>query len=286
MNAPPSPLRVGRIPYANLVPIYHGLGNVGVPDGISFVDGHPFELNRMLRGGELDLSPSSSIEYAAHPDRYLLCPGISVSSKSRVMSVLLLSNGPLRDLPPEPIAVTGNSDTSILLLEILLRESLGRGNLLVRTELPAREALRRHPAHLVIGDEAIRAAVDGVAPHVTDLGEWWRRETGKPFVFALWIATRCAWEERRDPLSRFSAALLEAKRSAQASIRRGEYPWGGPDWIPPAFLDAYWHCLSYDLGEEAEGLSLFYELAAKIGRIAAVPPLRFLEIRPGIPVVK
>lgn len=286
MNAPPSPLRVGRIPYANLVPIFHGLGNVGVPDGISFVDGHPFELNRMLRGGELDLSPSSSIEYAAHPDRYLLCPGISVSSKSRVMSVLLLSNGPLRDLPPEPIAVTGNSDTSILLLEILLRESLGRENLLVRTELPAREALRRHPAHLVIGDEAIRAAVDGVAPHVTDLGEWWRRETGKPFVFALWIATRSAWEERRDPLSRFSAALLEAKRSAQDSIRRGEYPWGGPDWIPPAFLDAYWHCLSYDLGEEAEGLSLFYGLAAKIGRIAAVPPLRFLEIRPGIPVVK
>ena len=202
------------------------------------------------------------------------------------MSVLLLSNGPLRQLPPEPIAVTGNSDTSITLLEILLRESLGRANLLVRTELPAREALRRYPAHLVIGDEAIRASVDGVAPHVTDLGEWWRRETGKPFVFALWIATRSAWKERRDPLSRFSAALLEAKRSAQASIRRGEYPWGGPDWIPPAFLDAYWRCLSYDLEEEAEGLSLFYELAAKIGRIPAAPPLRYLEIGRGIPVVK
>ena len=42
------------------------------------------------------------------------------------MSVLLLSNGPLRRLPPDPIAVTGSSDTSILLLEILLRESLGR----------------------------------------------------------------------------------------------------------------------------------------------------------------
>ena len=202
------------------------------------------------------------------------------------MSVLLLSNGPLRRLPPEPIAVTGNSDTSITLLEILLRESLGRKNLLVRTELSAREALRRYPAHLVIGDEAIRAAVDGVAPHVTDLGMWWRRETGKPFVFALWIAARRAWEERRDPLSRFSAALLEAKRSAQASIRRGEYPWGGPDWIPPAFRDAYWRCLSYDLGEETEGLSLFYEMAAKIGRIPAAPPLRFLEIGQETIVVK
>jgi len=138
----------------------------------------------------------------------------------------------------------------------------------------------------VIGDEAIRAAVDGVAPYVTDLGEWWRRETGKPFVFALWIATRTAWKERRDPLSRFSAALLTAKRAAQASIRRGKYPWGGPDWIPPAFREAYWRCLSYDLDEEAEGLTLFYGLAAKIGRIPAAPPLRFLETGQGTAVVK
>jgi chorismate dehydratase len=278
MTSHPAPLRVGRIPYANLVPIFHGLATGDVPGGVSFVDGHPSELNRKLRDGDLDLAPSSSIEYAVHPDRYLLCPDISISSKRRVMSVLLLSNGPLRRLPPDPIAVTGSSDTSITLLEILLRESLGRKNLLVRTELPAREALRRYPAHLVIGDEAIRAAVDRVAPHVTDLGEWWWRETGKPFVFALWIASRSGWKDRREPLSRFSAALLDAKRTAQASIRRGESPWGGPDWIPPSFRDAYWRCLSYDLGVEAEGLSLFYELAAKIGRIPAAPPLRFLEI--------
>lgn len=282
-----SPLRVGRIPYANLAPIFHGLATGDVPGGVSFVDGHPSELNRKLRDGELDISPSSSIEYALHPDRYLLCPDISISSRRRVMSVLLLSNEPLRRLSPEPIAVTGNSDTSITLLEILLRESLGRANPLVRTGLPAREALRRHPAYLVIGDEAIRSAVDGVAPHVTDLGEWWRRETGKPFVFALWIAARSAWEERRGPVSRFSAALLDAKRTAQASILRGEYPWGAPDRIPPAFLDEYWHCLSYDLGEETAGLSLFYGLAAKVGRIPAAPPLRFLEIGyQGAPVVK
>jgi chorismate dehydratase len=272
------PLRVGRIPYANLLPIFHGLVTGGVPGGVSFVEGHPSDLNRKLREGELDLSPSSSIEYAACPDRYLLCPGISISSKDRVMSVLLLSNDPLRKLPPDPISVTGNSDTSVMLLEILLRESLGRDNLLVRTDLPAKEALRRHPAHLVIGDEAIRAAIDTVAPHVTDLGEWWRRETGKPFVFSLWIAARTAWEERRDPLSRFSGALLEAKRSAQASILRGEYPWGGPVWIPAAVRDAYWRCLSYDLDEEMGGLSLFYDLAAKIGGIPEAPPLRFLEI--------
>jgi chorismate dehydratase len=280
-------LRVGRIPYANLLPIFHALEEGGAPEGIAYVEGHPSELNRRLREGELDISPSSSIEYAIRPDAYLLCPDISISCRSRVMSVLLLSNGPLKELPPDPVAVTGSSDTSVTLLEILLRESLGKRNLLLRTELPPAEALRRYPAYLAIGDEAIRASLAGIAPHVTDLGEWWRRETGKPFVFALWIAARAAWQdERREALSRFAAALVLAKRSVQASIRRGEYPWGGPDWIPPGFREAYWQCLSYDLAGEAEGLSLFFRLAEKIGRIPSAPPLRFLGTGRESPVVK
>lgn len=280
-------LRVGRIPYANLLPIFHTLEEGGTPEGIAYVEGHPSELNRRLREGDLDISPSSSIEYAIRPDAYLLCPDISISCRSRVMSVLLLSNGPLKELPPDPVAVTGSSDTSVTLLEILLRESLGRRNLLLRTELTPAEALRRYPAYLAIGDEAIRASLAGIAPHVTDLGEWWRRETGKPFVFALWIAARAAWQdERREALSRFAAALVLAKRSVQASIRRGEYPWGGPDWIPPGFREAYWQCLSYDLAGEAEGLSLFFRLAEKIGRIQSAPPLRFLGTGRESPMVK
>ena len=273
-----SVLRVGRIPYANLVPIFHALRSTGAPDEALFVEGHPSELNLLLRSGGLDLSPNSSIEYAVRPDLYILCPGISIASHTRVMSVLLLSNGPLRELPPDPIAVTGASDTSVALLEILLGESLGRRNPLVRTEQTPEEALRDHPAYLAIGDEAIRAAVEGTAPHITDLGEWWKRETGKPFVFALWIASRDAWEgPQRGALSRFAAALIDAKHSVQDSIRRGEYPWGGPDWIPAKFREDYWRCLSYDLDKEAEGLSLFYRLAEKYGRIPSAPPLRFLE---------
>lgn len=271
-------LRVGRIPYANLVPIFHALTTHFSLENVRFVPGTPSELNRKLRAGRLDISPSSSIEYGKHPERYLLCPNISISSRSKVMSVLLLSNGPLSKLPDDPIAVTGASDTSTVLLEILLREALGKRNRLVRTHASPKEALRRHPAFLAIGDEAIRASMDGTSKHVTDLGEWWRRETGLPFVFALWIVSREALPQRREPLRGFARTLLSAKRIARESLTRPEHLRIGPVWMPKELRTAYWRNLSYDLEEEAEGLLRFYRLAKKIGRIPSVPPLRFLEL--------
>lgn len=271
-------LRVGKIPFLNLLPIFRALETGSPLEGVEFVPGHPADLNRRIREGELDIAPSSSIEYGKYPERYLLCPGISISSRAKVMSVLLFSRRPLADLPADPIAVTGSSDTSVVLLEILLREFSGRRNALVRTNLPPGEALLRHPAYLAIGDEAIRESLAGTAKHVTDLGEWWNRETGTPFVFALWIASRRALEEKGPELRRFSRALLSAKEAARDAILRGDDRIPAPEWIPRRFLSEYWENLSWDLSSEIEGLERFFRLAAKIGRIPAAPPLRFLDL--------
>jgi len=267
-------LRVGRIPFLNLLPIYRAL-EAGFPlEYVRFVSGHPSELNRKLRTGKLDISPSSSIEYGNHPERYLLVPDVSISSRSKVMSVLLFSHRPVADLPGGAIAVTRSSDTSIILLEILLREFLGKRNRLVRTSLPPADALRSHPAYLAIGDEAIRTSLAGVADHVTDLGEWWNRETGTPFVFALWIVSR----EQRTHVQRFARTLLSAKKIAREEIGGGDRGIPAPEWVPRDFLSEYWQNLSYDLVKEIGGLERFFLLAAKIGRIPAPPPLRFLDL--------
>jgi chorismate dehydratase len=271
-------LRVGKIPYLNLFPFFRALETHFLVDYIRFVPGPPYELNRKLRAGRLDISPSSSVEYGKLPERYLLCPGVSISSRAKVMSVLLFSHRPVDDLPGGAIAVTGSSDTSTLLLEILLREFRGMRNRLVRTSLSAHEALQRFPAYLAIGDEAIRMSLTGAAAHVTDLGEWWNRETGTPFVFALWIVSRTALRERGGNLRRFARALVLAKKIAREEIDRENGGITGPEWIPGDFLSEYWRNLSYDLSGEIEGLMLFFRLAAKIGRIPAIPPLRFLDI--------
>jgi chorismate dehydratase len=275
------PLRVGKIPYANLYPVYRSLEQLLPPGSVEFVEGHPSELNRMLREGRLDVSPNSSIEYARHPDRYLLVPDISIAARDRVMSVLLLSNRPLDALPDGPIAMTEASDSSVVLLEILVRQFLHRDNPLVRSPLPAEEALKRYPACLAIGDAAIRASLGKVAPFVTDMGSWWRRETGKPFVFALWIVSRAAAESRGPALRSFVRTLLSAKAMARESIARDTGAPIGPDWIPASFRADYWDNLSYDLNlQEQEGLALFYGLAARAGQIPAAPELRFLALNP------
>lgn len=271
------PLRIGKIPYANVYPVYRALEQILPPGSAVFVEGHPRELNRMLREGALDISPSSSIEYARHPDRYLLVPDLSIAAREKVMSVLLLSNRPLEALPEGPIAMTEASDTSVVLLEILVRQFLRRDNPLVRSPLPAAEALRKFPACLAIGDAAIRAAIDGIAPFVTDMAAWWRRETGKPFVFALWIVSRAAVDSNGPALRAFIRTLLSAKAMARRSIEREADAPIGPDWIPPGFRQEYWDNLTYDLGAgEREGLSLFYALAAKAGQIPAAPVPNFL----------
>jgi len=271
-------LRVGKIPFLNLLPIFRALETRFPLEYVRFVSGHPSELNRKLRSGILDIAPSSSIEYGKFPERYLLCPNVSISSRSKVMSVLLFSHRPLGDLPGGPIAVTTGSDTSIILLEILLREFLRKRNRLVRTSLSSSEALQSFPAYLAIGDEAIRASLNGVADHVTDLGEWWHRETGTPFVFALWIVSRDSLRTRGTNIRRFARALTAAKEAAREEIHREDGLLSGPGWIPRDFLSEYWQNLSYDLSGEIEGLERFFRLARKIGRIPEPPPLRFLDL--------
>ncbi len=51
--------------------------------------------------------------------------------------------------------------------------------------------------------------------HVTDLGEWWHRETGTPFVFALWIVSRESLAARGEAVRAFGRALLSAKPEAK-----------------------------------------------------------------------
>ena len=68
-------LRLGRISYANMAPVFYDLAGSDVEQ----VPGVPTDLNRRLIAGEIDVAPISSIEYARNADKLRLLPELCVS---------------------------------------------------------------------------------------------------------------------------------------------------------------------------------------------------------------
>lgn len=204
-------MRVGRIPYINCYPVYGAIdrGIVKLPGRV--VDGIPSALNRRMAASQLDVSVISAVEYARQAARYLLLPDLAITSDGPVRSVLLFSKRPAEELGGRRVLLTRSSMTSVALLKLLFAHvwhatpEFAAGDAEI-SDL-SRFAAEPHEARLVIGDAALllgarlREAGAAAPPapegaprytHVYDLGEEWKRWTGLPFVFAVWVAQRTA----------------------------------------------------------------------------------------------
>lgn len=194
------------------------------------MDGIPSELNRRMESGQLDVSVISAVEYARQASRYLLLPDLAITSDGPVRSVLLFSKRPAEELDGCRVLLTRSSMTSVALLKLLFDNVWGASPDFAAGDAEIADLARfdsePHEARLVIGDAALLlgarvratgagegAATREPAPasayaHVYDLGAEWRRWTGLPFVFAVWVAQRTA--PVRDALA-VHARLIESR---------------------------------------------------------------------------
>jgi chorismate dehydratase len=275
-------LRIGKISYVNMYPVFHVLEGEFPNPAYEFVEGYPAELNRMLRDGELDVSPSSSIEYLRHRDAYTYLEGHSISSRGQVRSILLISRAPLPSLAGGKVLATHQSEASTALLSIVLRKFHDLDSHVRVTTEPLHEALHEGGAYLTIGDEALRTleeaepAGDGESEppsrlvrirgevfHIYDLGELWYLATGLPFVFALWIARTGLSPEKRELLRAFTRDLDQSRDLALAwlpaladSARLA---------LPSRELLEYWKGIIYGFdGDCREGLERFEALLREL----------------------
>lgn len=273
-------LRIGRIQYANCTPIFHALEQLN-PAGVGYryVQGVPAYLNRLLADGSIDICPSSSVEYALHPERYLIIPDISISSCGPVASVLLFSTQPIEQLDGATVLLSAESATSVNLLKILLKIRFGCTCRFAVTNLGLEQALDEASALLLIGDSALQAAIANPVLHIYDLGDLWCQWTGKPFVFALWFASRAAVARDGAAMSAFVGQLRQAKEYAMAHLEQIAAASPDAEWMEVKRLLYYWrHNLSYDLTEDhLDGLRRFYRYAAELGLIGAAPELAMLQ---------
>lgn len=273
-----APLRVGRIPYVNCYPVYGAVDRGLVPLDAELVSGVPTELNAAMAAGELDVSVVSAVEYARAPERYLLLPDLAISCDGPVQSVVLCSTRPVAELSGRTVLVSRSSMTSVALLELLFASVWKTRPRFVQGDTEASEVAADSPdrpdARLVIGDAALLlttgAEDDGGArripyPHVYDLGAEWKRWTGLPFVFAVWVAQRSV------PVARslaVHASLIAARDwglahldelAAEASARTG---------VPLARCKSYLSGLDYGLSyPHLAGLTEFFRRLVENGRV-------------------
>ena len=202
-------LTIGRIPYINCYPVYGAIDRGLIRIDADLVDGVPTALNALMSAGKLDVSVVSAVEYARDSRRYLLLPDLAISCDGPVRSVMLFSKRPATELSQRRVLVSRSSMTSVALLELLFENVWHARPVFVPTDAEisdvARFSAEDHEARLVIGDAALllesraRTSVrhDEKAsqavpeyPHAYDLGAEWKRWTGLPFVFAVWVAQR------------------------------------------------------------------------------------------------
>lgn len=271
-------LRVGEINYSNCIPIFYTLKKRHQCADYTFVQGIPSELNQLISDGKIDISPSSSIEYAINPERYLILPELSISSIKKVESILLFSKLPMEELNNKTIALTKASATSTVLLKILLKKMYNYSNTFVEIVDCLEEGLRKYPAYLLIGDEALNENINKKRLFVYDLGELWYNLTGKPFVFALWLVRRESASTQKELIAQFYKDLLASKKEAYKDLVNIVDDVKIYNNIGSEMLIRYWKTISYDLTRKhIEGLLEFYNYSKIENIIKKVPELNFLS---------
>ncbi len=274
-------LRVGRIGYLNVLPIYYPLERGIVDHNFSFVYGSPSELNEMMAKGALDISVISSIEYARRYDRYLILPDLSISSKGSVKSVLLFSMVPMDDLDGRVIHFTPQSHSSVALVKILMKQGFNLNCSYVVSARPLWQSkLRKKPvAYLAIGDEALYWAKQESFPYMWDLGELWYQWTGLPFVFALWVCSKEFARKSPEILTKSSLNLLEAKKWGLKNLKNIISQASKTTFLTQEELKNYFEHLHYDLGSDAiEGLKSYFNWLYIEGEIPKKPSIDILEL--------
>src|SRR5437763_10284124 len=117
-------LRIGYIPYLNMVPFHQGFGPEGLkanPFELEFKEMSPRALGLEAEAGKLDAGAMSLVDSFRLADRFEPLGDFGIGVKRAAGSVLLFSKKPLSDLEGL-CAVTDETSTSVRLLQVLLEK--------------------------------------------------------------------------------------------------------------------------------------------------------------------
>ena len=265
-------IRIGHNPNTNMLPMFFHLPHQHPL--FNWVTAEPTGHNALLAEGRIDMAPISSYAYGCHSDEYALLPGLSVSTRGKVGSILLFSKLPLAELGGRKVALTSNSATSVHLTKIILERFYDVKPVYetMSGDLAAMFAVA--DAALLIADMAIEAAMAQPDCLVYDLGEEWLKQTGFSMTYSVWAYPKDLILKRPAEVIQMQALLMAAKEKALQDIEVivaacTQMLGGGTD-----FWRDYFSRFRYDLDHELlTGLEHYYALCYEQGFLLKRPRL-------------
>ncbi|EMF00345.1 menaquinone biosynthesis protein [Streptomyces mobaraensis NBRC 13819 = DSM 40847] len=273
--------RVGHIQFLNCLPLYWGLARTGALLDLDLSKDTPERLSEALIRGDLDIGPVTLVEYLRHADELVAMPDIAVGCDGPVMSCMIVSQVPLKELDGARVALGSTSRTSVRLAQLLLAEQIG-----VRPEYftcPPDLSLmmREADAAVLIGDAALRASLH-YAPklglEVHDLGRMWKEWTGLPFVFAVWAVRRDYLAREPETVRKVHEAFLASRDLSLEEVGKVAEQAARWEAFDAELLERYFTTLDFRFGSrQLEGVTEFARLTGPTTGFPADVRVELLE---------
>ncbi|MBC2877332.1 MULTISPECIES: menaquinone biosynthetic enzyme MqnA/MqnD family protein [Streptomyces] len=273
--------RVGHIQFLNCLPLYWGLARTGALLDLDLSKDTPERLSEALIRGDLDIGPVTLVEYLRHADELVALPDIAVGCDGPVMSCMIVSQVPLKELDGARVALGSTSRTSVRLAQLLLAEQIG-----VRPEYftcPPDLSLmmREADAAVLIGDAALRASLH-YAPklglEVHDLGRMWKEWTGLPFVFAVWAVRRDYLAREPETVRKVHQAFLASRDLSLEEVGKVAEQAARWEAFDAELLERYFTTLDFRFGpRQLEGVTEFARLTGPTTGFPADVRVELLE---------
>jgi len=269
-------MRLGYIDYLNCYPFYFHMFEREPLSGIDVMPAYPSSLNRMVKGGELDMSPVSSGSLTGMNGHVLLIPDFCLSSVGYVGSVLLRSTIPIEELHGRHVGITSASETSAVLLKILLHRYY-HADPIYQVTSPNPSSLDGMDAVLIIGNEAMVSSHEPIQ-YSYDLAELWLRKTGFPVVFAVFVV-------RDDAIAKYGREIASVVRSYHRSLgclarEEDRVVAAACDRYPDIIYDirSYYRLFRFEFKDDLKAALQFYlDTAVELGFLTGGTRLRYYE---------
>ena len=178
-------IRVGAVSYLNTKPLLYGLQHHAISESIELIEDYPANLARALEENTIDIGLVPVAVIPKLPEAHIIS-NYCIGATGPVASVSIFSQVPMESITS--VYLDYQSKTSVNLARILLKNYWKQDVLLLEAPSNFMDLIDGSTAAVIIGDRALEKYNSYAYRY--DLAEAWINYTGKPFVFATWVANK------------------------------------------------------------------------------------------------